>query len=117
MKFFQLIKANLFRKKVRLLLTLGSFAVALFLFAFLVVVKEAFSRGVDIAGADRLVVVNRIGLIQVMPISYRDKIVGALHRLTARNIDRSCDVSEFIFVRRSDIDQIGSPIIRLQKHC
>ena len=39
MKFFQLIKANLFRKKVRLLLTLGSFAVALFLFAFLVVVK------------------------------------------------------------------------------
>jgi putative ABC transport system permease protein len=76
MKFRRLILANLFRKKVRLLLTLGSFAVALFLFAFLTVVKEAFSRGVDIAGADRLVVVNRIGLIQVMPISYRDKIAA-----------------------------------------
>src|SRR5438309_11779459 len=76
MKFRRLILANLFRKKVRLLLTLGSFAVALFLFAFLAVVKEAFSRGVDLAGADRLVVVNRIGLIQVMPISHRDKIAA-----------------------------------------
>ncbi len=34
MKFARIIFANLLRKKVRLLLTLGSFAVALFLFAF-----------------------------------------------------------------------------------
>ena len=33
MKFSRLILANLFRKKVRLILTIGSFAVALFLFA------------------------------------------------------------------------------------
>ena len=39
MKFGGLIFANLFRKKVRLLLTIGSFAVALFLFAFLAVVR------------------------------------------------------------------------------
>jgi putative ABC transport system permease protein len=74
MKFRSLIFANLFRKKIRLLLTIGSFAVALFLFAFLGVVKSAFSRGTEVAGADRLVVVNRIGLIQTMPISYADKI-------------------------------------------
>ena len=54
MKFSRLIFANLFRKKVRLLLTLGSFAVALFLFAFLAVVRDAFGRGADVAGADRL---------------------------------------------------------------
>ena len=35
MRFRGLIFANLFRKKVRLVLTIGSFAVALFLFAFL----------------------------------------------------------------------------------
>ena len=35
MKFSNLIFANLFRKKLRLLLTVGSFAVALFLFFFL----------------------------------------------------------------------------------
>jgi len=42
MKFSRLIFANLFRKKVRLILTVGSFAVALFLFTFLAVVKGAF---------------------------------------------------------------------------
>lgn len=74
MKYARLIFANLFRKKVRLILTIGSFAVALFLFTFLTVVKSAFSRGTEIAGADRLVTINRIGLINVLPLSYGDKI-------------------------------------------
>jgi putative ABC transport system permease protein len=75
MKFSHLIFANLFRKKVRLLLTIGSFAVALFLFAFLSVVKDAFGRGADVAGADRLVIINRVSIIQPLPLSYRDKIL------------------------------------------
>jgi putative ABC transport system permease protein len=70
-----LILANLFRKKIRLILTVGSFAVALFLFAFLAVVKGAFGRGADIAGADRLVIINRTSIIQPLPLSYRDKIL------------------------------------------
>ena len=75
MKYSGLIFANLFRKKLRLLLTIGSFAVALMLFGFLAVVKEAFSGGVSIAGADRLVVINRTSIIQPLPISYADKIM------------------------------------------
>ncbi len=74
MKFSRLIFANLFRKKVRLILTIGSFAVALFLFTFLAVVKGAFSRGTELAGADRLVIINRTGLIQTLPLAYDDKI-------------------------------------------
>jgi putative ABC transport system permease protein len=74
-KFNRFILANLFRKKVRLVLTIGSFAVALFLFTFLAVVRSAFSRGTELAGADRLVVINRAGLINVIPLSYRDKIL------------------------------------------
>jgi putative ABC transport system permease protein len=74
-RFRRLIFANLFRKKVRLVLTVGSFAVALFLFSFLAVVKGAFGRGADIAGADRLVIINRISIIQPLPLSYRDKIL------------------------------------------
>jgi putative ABC transport system permease protein len=74
MKFSRLILANLFRKKVRLLLTLGSFAVALFLFAFLAVVRDAFTRGGGIASANRLVTINRVSIIQTIPLSYRDKI-------------------------------------------
>ncbi|MGA7919432.1 MAG: FtsX-like permease family protein [Candidatus Acidiferrales bacterium] len=75
MKFLPLILANLSRKKLRTALTVGSFAVALFLFAFLAVVKGAFSRGADIAGADRLVIINRISIIQPIPLSYRDQIL------------------------------------------
>jgi len=75
MKFLSLIWANLFRKKVRLFLTLGSFAVALFLFAFLAVVREAFSRGGGIASANRLVTISRVSIIQSIPLSYSDKIL------------------------------------------
>ena len=75
MKFGRFIFANLFRKKMRLLLTIGSFAVALFLFTFLAVVRSAFSRGTDLAGADRLVVINRAGLINTIPLAYRDKML------------------------------------------
>lgn len=75
MKFRGLILANLFRKKIRLVLTIGSFAVALFLFAFLGVVRDAFSRGADVAGADRLVVINRTSIINPIPLSYRDQIL------------------------------------------
>lgn len=75
MKFSRLIFANLFRKKVRLLLTIGSFAVALFLFAFLGVVNGAFNRGADVVSADRLVITNRTSIINTMPLSYRDQIL------------------------------------------
>ncbi|HWG49549.1 MAG TPA: FtsX-like permease family protein [Candidatus Acidoferrales bacterium] len=75
MKFNRLILANLFRKKARLFLTIGSFAVALFLFAFLSVVNDAFGRGADVAGADRLIVINRTSIINTIPLSYRDQIL------------------------------------------
>ncbi len=75
MKFLGLIRANLFRKKVRLLLTIGSFAVAMCLFGLLVVIRDAFNQGVDIAGADRLIVQNRTGLVNPLPLAYRDRIL------------------------------------------
>jgi len=74
MKFGRLVLANLFRKKTRLVLTLGSFAVALFLFAFLAVVKNAFTSGAGLANARRLITINRVSLIQPLPLSYGDKI-------------------------------------------
>jgi putative ABC transport system permease protein len=76
MRFHRLIQANLFRKKARLLLTLGSFTMALFLFAFLAVVREAFTRGESVASASRLVTINRVSIIQPLPLSYRGKIAA-----------------------------------------
>ena len=75
MKYKSLIIANLFRKKLRTTLTIGSFAVALFLFGLLVVVHGAFNQGVDVAGADRLDVINKTSIIQPLPYSYRDQIL------------------------------------------
>ena len=75
MKFSRLILANLFRKKFRLVLTIGSFAVALFLFALLGVVNDAFTRGADVVSADRLVTINRTSIINTVPLSYRDEIL------------------------------------------
>lgn len=74
MKFLHIILANLGRKKFRTILTLGSFTVALFLFGLLVVIDIALNQGADMAGADRLVVLNRVSLIQPLPISYQQRI-------------------------------------------
>ncbi len=74
MKFTRILMANLLRKKVRLLLTVGSFAVALFLFTFLAVVRSAFSIDAVVVKADRLIVVNRTSWFNTMPVSYKDKI-------------------------------------------
>lgn len=75
MKFSKLILANLLRKKARLVLTIGSFAVALFLFALLGVVNEAFGRGADVVSANRLITINRTSIINTIPLSYRDEIL------------------------------------------
>jgi putative ABC transport system permease protein len=74
MRFLPLILANLFRKKLRTTLTIGSFFIALFLFGLLAIVRVAFVGGTEIAGADRLVVVNKVSIIQPLPISYRNQI-------------------------------------------
>jgi len=75
MKFLPLIFSNMGRKKLRTLLTVGSFAVALFLFGLLVAIKGAFNQGTDVAGTDRLVTINKVSIIQPLPISYRDRIL------------------------------------------
>jgi putative ABC transport system permease protein len=75
-KYFRLLRVSLFRKKIRTTLTIGSFAVAMFLFGLLVVIRLAFNQGVAVAGADRLIVMNRITFIQPLPYSYRDRIAA-----------------------------------------
>jgi putative ABC transport system permease protein len=75
MKYLHLLTANLKRKKIRTVLTIGSFVVALFLFGLLVIVRGAFSQGVDIAGVDRLFVINKVSIIQPLPLSYKDRLL------------------------------------------
>jgi putative ABC transport system permease protein len=74
LKYLHLIVANLFRKKIRTTLTLGSFAVALFLFGLLAIVRGAFNQGLDNAGSNRLIVINKVSLIQPLPVAYQERL-------------------------------------------
>src|SRR5690348_5168124 len=76
MKYLPLIWANLMRRKVRTLFTLLSVFIAFMLFAILGAVNQAFTGGVELAGADRLTVMNKVGLINSMPIGYADRIAS-----------------------------------------
>ncbi len=55
MRYLPLLWANLKRKKVRTAFTLLSILVAFVLFGYLAAIRAAFSMGVDLAGADRLI--------------------------------------------------------------
>ena len=74
MKYLRLIRVNLTRKKTRLILTGGSFLVSLFLFGLLMIIHNAFYQGVEIAGADRLIVRNRTSFIMLLPYAYKEKL-------------------------------------------
>ena len=74
MKYLPLIWRNLLRRKVRTIFTLASVFIAFVLYSFLMVVQTAFSMGVDMAGADRLMMMHKTGLIQLLPISYQQQI-------------------------------------------
>jgi putative ABC transport system permease protein len=73
-KFFPLLFANLRRRKIRTILTVGSFAVALFLFGLLGAIRYGFRQGIEVAGADRLVVIGRTSIIQPLPLPYLDRL-------------------------------------------
>jgi putative ABC transport system permease protein len=70
MKFLYLVWSNLKRKKLRTALTLACIFVAFVLFGLLCTIKEAFTGGVAMAGADRLVVRHKVSLIMLLPQSY-----------------------------------------------
>jgi putative ABC transport system permease protein len=73
MKFLPLLLANLRRKKIRTVLTIGSFAVALFLFGVLFALRAGLRQGIDVAGANRLMVMGT-SLMNMLPLPYLARI-------------------------------------------
>lgn len=74
MKFFPLIWRNLGRRKIRTIFTLLSVFVAFVLFGVLMAIRVAFSGTITIAGAERLVMIDKISLINPIPLSYQQRI-------------------------------------------
>jgi putative ABC transport system permease protein len=75
-KFLPLLFANLRRKRVRTAFTLLSILVAFLLFGYLGAIRQAFSMGVDMTGADRLLTIHKVSLIQPLPESYQERVKG-----------------------------------------
>lgn len=74
MKYLYFIWKNLTRKKARTILTLLSIFVAFILFGLLGALSQAFSSGADIAGANRLITIHKISLVNPLPQSYVARI-------------------------------------------
>ncbi len=73
-RWIPLVWANLRRRKLRLFLTFASILVAFLLFGLLEALRTSMTAGVSMAGADRMVLRNKAGLTQPLPLAYYEKI-------------------------------------------
>lgn len=74
MKYAGFVWKNVWRKKIRTSLTILSVLVAFLLFALLSAIGYAFKSGADAADAERLVVIDKVSLINPLPMAYRNRI-------------------------------------------
>lgn len=74
MRFIPLIWKNVWRRKFRTTFTLLSLFIAFLLFGILMTIRNSFAFGVEIAGLDRLVLINKITLIMPLPYSYQARL-------------------------------------------
>jgi putative ABC transport system permease protein len=73
-KFLPLLWAGLQRRKLRTVFTLASVLIAFLLYGVLAAVKNGFSAGVEVAGADRLMTTHKVSFILSLPMSYWSRI-------------------------------------------
>jgi putative ABC transport system permease protein len=73
-KFLPLVWKNVWRRKFRTTFTLLSIFIAFLLFGILMTIRTAFSLGVDLAGLDRLVLINKVSLIIPLPVAYQTRL-------------------------------------------
>ncbi|HEV2701391.1 MAG TPA: ABC transporter permease, partial [Steroidobacteraceae bacterium] len=76
MKFLPLLFANLRRRTPRSVFTLLSIAVAFLLYGLLAAVKNGFEANANLAGVDRLVSMDKVSIVQPLPISYLPRIAS-----------------------------------------
>ena len=76
MKYVRLLWTNLKRKKLRTTLTLLSVTSAFLLYGLLSAVGNAFTGGIDLAGVDRLMVMNKVSYIQPLPLRYFERLAS-----------------------------------------
>ena len=74
MKFLPIVWRNLLRRKFRTFFTMGAIFFAFLLFGVLMAIRSAFSMGVEMAGQGRLMVIDKVSIINPLPASYESQI-------------------------------------------
>ena len=74
MHYLKLIAKNLFRHRLRSMLTVAGLVVAILAFGLLQTVVHAWYAGADMASASRLITRNATSLVFPLPIYYRERI-------------------------------------------
>jgi len=84
---FDIVRKNLFRRKLRAILMIVSILVAFMIFGVLAGFYRAFTSGEDRAAADRMITVNKINFTQPMPIAYINRVraVEGVRQVTYAN--------------------------------
>lgn len=73
-QYLPLLAASLRRKRLRTFFTLASIVVAFLLFGLAQSLRAALETGVEVAGADRLVVFHKVSFTQLLPMGYESRI-------------------------------------------
>jgi len=83
----KLVVVNLFRNPLRTVLTMASVTVALFLFCALGGILDTLQDSIKVGSESRLVVRNKISLVQWLPMAYRQRIeaVPGVKRVALQN--------------------------------
>jgi len=74
MRFLPIVWRNLLRRKIRTIFTMGAIVFAFLLFGVLMAIRSAFSMGVEMAGQSRLMVIDKVSIINPLPASYEARI-------------------------------------------
>jgi putative ABC transport system permease protein len=75
-KFLPLVWSSLQRRKLRTVMTLLSVVAAFTLFGVLMAIRTAFVAGVTVTGAERLIMLDKVSLINALPIRYAAQIAS-----------------------------------------
>src|SRR5688572_20703930 len=74
MSWLSFIWANLTRRKLRLVFTLLSIILAFLMFGMLDALRTSLSQAVNLTGADRLITISKVSIIDSFPVSHFEKV-------------------------------------------
>jgi putative ABC transport system permease protein len=74
MSWLGFIWANMWRRKVRVIFTLLSIILAFLMFGMLDALRTSLSQAVNLTGADRLITISKVSIIDSFPVSHYTKV-------------------------------------------